>query len=92
MNPRFQVGEIAIACNVPSPLDSYNGSECEIIAPLRERTCKTLAGLPVVIMCYVVQYRDGQVWATEPHQLRKRFEPGDWAALRDVWLPRRVGA
>lgn len=64
----FKVGEVCIMQNSHYPPN--NGRECVVVRAL---------GLHRVdgelLACYITQTSDGEIWGSEPHQLRRKRPP-----------------
>lgn len=89
----FRIGEIAIGQNIIG-YPEYNGMECEIIRGLCSRRIHNgLTGEDMGVRdVYRVKWADGERSSQEPHQLRKKHEPGNWDDLKDeygkiIWIP-----
>lgn len=97
MTGQFKVGEIAILQNlVGEGATCYNGTECEVIAPLEARRMMIF---PIVVECYVVRDCDGNFRYAMPMMLRKKQPPQEDSDRNTVvewkdcgWQPNKVPA
>jgi len=70
----FEIGEIAILQNIPSPFAFMNGEECEITGPLEVRTVQDIRDNMGLVSGYRISYR-GNVGVVCPENLRKKKLP-----------------
>jgi len=97
--PRFEVGELAIAINWNGTGGRYNGQDVEVVAPLAKRDLGVCENgcCRVVAVGYVVRTPDGELWGAEPCRLRKKLPPeppGSWENVARIagWKPSRSQA
>lgn len=70
----FAVGEIAIMVNAQI-LVQYNGVECEVLKGPGMMRQRQKDNSIVLIHGYSVRAADGEIFAVEPHKLRKKKPP-----------------
>jgi hypothetical protein len=81
----YKVGDICIGVGFVAPHAAFNGMECEIIAPLANRTGTSLIdGSPCQNWAYTVRWADGRELHVIEKRLRLKRPPEEKSSWEEI--------